>query len=168
MPWSALATSFRQIRRTYGGTGIVLMTMYRHVRPRFARVRSLVFVLACGSLLCCDSTPAGPADEPLPNGRWTAGNACLSVTDAGCNLIAGCGHGQFSRPTIRANGTFEVDGTYRVEIGPVSIDPAPPAHFSGSIDTSRLIITVVPSSSIPPATYAMTPTTPGECSSLCE
>jgi hypothetical protein len=44
------------------------------------------------------------------------------VTDSGCNLAVGCGHGQFPRPTVRADGTFDVDGKYRIEVGPISID----------------------------------------------
>jgi hypothetical protein len=30
-----------------------------------------------------------------------------------CNLGVGCGHGQLPRPIIRADGTFNVDGTYQ-------------------------------------------------------
>jgi hypothetical protein len=85
------------------------------------------------------------------------------VTETECNLAVGCGHGHFSRPTVRADGTFDVDGTYRIEAGPISIDPAPPAHFWGSLTGSRLILNVMPSGSLPPASYAMTPTTGGTC-----
>src|SRR5579864_4322800 len=82
-------------------------------------VRVLVVALvACGSLLGCHGSPSGPGEGPLANGRWTGEGACLSVTDSGCNLAVGCGHGQFPRPTVRADGTFDVDGTYRIEVGP--------------------------------------------------
>ena len=96
-------------------------------------------------------------------GVWTSGGACLTVATDTCDLTAGCGHGQFPRPIVHADGTFEADGTYRIEIGPVSIDPAPPAHFSGVVDGARLTLKVVPSgSTLPPASYAMRPaTTPG-------
>jgi len=90
------------------------------------------------------------------------------VTETGCNLAVGCGHGQFQRPIIRADGTFDVDGTYRIEVGPISIEPAPPAHFSGSMAGSRLILTVVPTAgSLQPASYSMTPTSTGTCSIPC-
>jgi hypothetical protein len=89
------------------------------------------------------------------------------VTDAGSNLAVGCGHGQFPRPTIRADGTFDVDGTYRIEIGPISIEPAPPAHFSGVMTGSRLTLSVMPSGSQPPASYTMTPTMAGSCPIPC-
>jgi hypothetical protein len=63
---------------------------------------------------------------------------------------------------IRADGTFDIDGTYRVEVGPISIEPAPPAHFSGSMAGAGLILTVVATAgSLQPASYSMTPRVPG-------
>jgi hypothetical protein len=121
-----------------------------------------------GVASACQGNPSGPNGGPLAAGRWTGDGACLSVTNAGCNLAVGCGHGQFPRPTLRADGTFDVEGTYRIEVGPVSIEPAPPAHFSGSAIGSRLMLTVVPTgASQPPATYSMTPTTAGTCPIPC-
>src|SRR5713226_3107950 len=133
------------------------------------RARVLVVALvAYGSLLGCYGNPSGPGAGPLATGRWTGDGACLGVTDTGCNLAVGCGHGQFARPTLRADGTFDIDGTYRVEIGPISIDPAPPAHFSGLVTGSRLILNVVPAAaSLPPASYSMTPAASGTCPIPC-
>jgi len=69
---------------------------------------------------------------------------------------------------VGADGTFEVDGTYRIEAGPVSIEPAPPAHFSGSFDGSRLILTVTPTvTSLPAASYSMILSGAGTCSVPC-
>jgi hypothetical protein len=129
----------------------------------------LVAALIAGTcLLACDRGPIGPGKGPLATGRWSGDSACLSVTETGCNLAVGCGHGQFQRPIIRADGTFDVDGTYRIEVGPISIEPAPPAHFSGSMAGSRLILTVVPTAgSLQPASYSMTPTSTGTCSIPC-
>src|ERR1700722_376449 len=90
----------------------------------------VVALAACGAMLGCHSSLSSPHEGSLATGRWTGDGACLSVADTGCNLAVGCGHGQFPRPTVSADGTFEVDGTYRIEAGPISIDPAPPAHFS--------------------------------------
>jgi hypothetical protein len=73
----------------------------------------------------------------------------------------------FSRPIIRADGTFDADGTYRIEVGPISIQPAPAAHFSGVVTGSGLTLTVTPSGSLPPASYSMTPTTDGTCPIPC-
>jgi hypothetical protein len=124
--------------------------------------------IVCLILAGCHGSPTEPTMTTLANGRWTANNACLSVTDAQCDLAVGCGHGQFPKPTIRADGRFDVDGTYRIEVGPVSINPAPPAHFSGSIVGSTLTLTVTPSGSLPPASYTMMPNaTPGGCPIPC-
>src|ERR1700674_2198775 len=93
----------------------------------------VVALVASGGMLACNRNPASPSEGSLAAGRWTGDGACLSVTDTGCNLAVGCGHGQFARPIIGADGTFNVDGTYRIEVGPISIEPAPPAHFFGVV-----------------------------------
>ena len=124
-------------------------------------------LVACAGLLACNRNPAGPGEGPLATGRWTGDGACLSVADTGCNLAVGCGHGQFPRPIIRTDGTFTIDGTYRIEVGPTSIEPAPPAHFSGAVIGSRLTLSVMPSGSLLPASYSMTPTTDGACPIPC-
>jgi hypothetical protein len=79
----------------------------------------------------------------------------------------GCGHGQFSKPVIRADGRFDVDGTYRIEAGPVSLDPPPPARFSGSVTGSFLLLTVVPSAPLPAASYTLRPSSAGTCLVPC-
>ena len=137
------------------------------MRQRPARVLVAALV-ACSGLFACSRSPTGPEQGPLATGRWTGAGACLSVTETGCNLAIGCGHGQFPRPTIRADGTFDVEGTYRIEVGPIAIEPAPPAHFSGSIADSRLMLSVVPTAgSLQPASYSMTPTSAGTCPIPC-
>jgi hypothetical protein len=95
-----------------------------------------LFVCACGV-----ETPTQPAVATLLAGTWT-GQGCLSVASDGCDLVVGCGHGRFPIPVVRADGTFDVEGTYRVEAGPVSIDPAPPATFSGVVKGQTLTLTV--------------------------
>jgi hypothetical protein len=92
----------------------------------------------------CTGTSA-PTEITLPLGRWTGGSACLSVTADGCDFVAGCGHGQFPRPVVHPDGSFAVGGTYRVEVGPISINPAPPAAFSGLVRGGTIMLTVVPS-----------------------
>jgi hypothetical protein len=127
-----------------------------------------VVLVGCGWVFACTGNLSGPAERPLASGRWTGNGACLSVTDTDCNLAVGCGHGQFKRPIVRRDGIFEADGTYRIEVGPISIDPAPPAHFSGYVDGSRLILSVMPTSvPLQPATYEMRPTTAGTCPIPC-
>jgi hypothetical protein len=127
----------------------------------------VVPLIACGGLLACNHNPASPKEGPLATGRWIGDGACLSVTESACNVAVGCGHGQFPRPTIRTDGTFDVDGTYRIEAGPISIEPAPPAHFSGVVTGSRLTLQVVPSGSLAPASYSMASTTAATCPTPC-
>ena len=128
---------------------------------RKALASALVF-----AALSCGGSPAAPHAGPLADGNWSGSGACVTVADS-CNMIAGCGHGVFPRPTIRDDGTFDVDGTYRIEVGPVSIDPPPPAHFSGSISGSTLTLTVVPGGSISKATYTMQASATVACGVRC-
>ena len=136
------------------------------MRRRSARVLVLALVACCG-LIACHNNPAGPEAGPLAAGRWTGSGVCLSVTETICNLVVGCGHGQFPPPIVGVDGTFDVDGTYRIEVGPISINPAPPAHFAGSVTGSRLLLNVGPTGSLPPASYSMTPTSAGTCTVPC-
>jgi hypothetical protein len=118
--------------------------------------RVLTIGVACLILGACVETPSEPGDLLLPASRWIGDGACLSVADGGCDLVAGCGHGQFPRPVLRGDGTFEVAGTYRIEAGPVSIDPAPPAMFSGVLVGGTLTLTVRPSDpSLKTGSYAL-------------
>ena len=129
--------------------------------------RCLLF-LAAFCLTACNGTPTEPRTTTLATGRWTGGGVCLTVTDTMCDLTAGCGHGQFPKPVIRSDGTFDVDGTFRIEVGPISINPPPPAHFSGSVVGSTLTLKVVPSTVTPPdATYSLQLGAPGFCGVPC-
>ena len=92
---------------------------------------------------CSAETPAQPAATMLSAGVWS-GDGCLSVAGDGCDLVVGCGHGRFPAPVVGADGTFSVEGTYRVEAGPISTDPAPPATFSGVVKGQTLTLTVTP------------------------
>jgi len=119
-------------------------------------------------VFACDGTPTGPGQTTLQTGRWTGDGACLSIAEEQCNLTVGCGHGQFPRPILDADGTFEVDGTYRIEVGPVRIDPAPAAHFSGVLVGSTLLLKVTPIGDSPPAaSYRMKRTSSGSCAVPC-
>jgi hypothetical protein len=140
---------------------------YNRIMRRWSVLALGIAFVAWGGLLACNHAPTGPDAGPLAAGRWTGDGACLSVTDAGCDLTVGCGHGQFAQPTVRADGTFDVEGTYRIEVGPISIAPAPSAHFSGTVTGSRLILNVMPSGSLPSASYSMVPTSAGTCSIAC-
>ena len=103
-----------------------------------------VVALAVISMDACAAASA-PSDIAMPLGRWSGSGACLSVTSDGCDFVAGCGHGQFSRPTVHPDGSFTANGTYRIEVGPISITPAPPATFSGTLRGGTITLTVIPS-----------------------
>jgi hypothetical protein len=87
----------------------------------------------------------------------------------GCDLVVGCGHGQFPSPVLHPDGTFEVHGTYRIEVGPISINPAPPATFSGILSGQTLTLSVTPSDpSLRPASYVLQLTNgTGKCAVPC-
>jgi hypothetical protein len=125
-------------------------------------------LVAVAFVSSCHGSPTAPNEAPLAIGRWTGGGSCLSVTETACDLVVGCGHGQFPRPALRADGTFDVGGTYRIEAGPISIEPAPPAQFSGSVRGFSLTLTVSPSAaSLPPASYSLTLAGTGRCVVPC-
>lgn len=123
--------------------------------------------VACAIAGACSTAPSAPTS--LPDGRWTGGGACLSVAAPACDFVAGCGHGQFAAPALRGDGTFSVEGTYRIEAGPIGIEPAPPATFSGVLTGGTLTLTVVPrAGGPPPATYELRMTgASGRCPVPC-
>jgi hypothetical protein len=126
--------------------------------------------LVCLLAAACAETPTQPRNTTLTAGRWTGdGGGCLSVAADGCDLVVGCGHGQFPPPVVHADGTFEVNGTYRIEAGPISINPAPPAMFSGILKGQTLTLSVTPSDpSQRPASYVLQLTNgTGKCSVPC-
>jgi hypothetical protein len=117
------------------------------------------------AIVACGGAPIEPGVAALADGRWAGFGACLTVAQT-CDFTIGCGHGQFPRPMLRADGSFDVDGTYRVEAGAISINPAPPAHFSGTVSGSTLTLTIVPSSGSSLGPYQMetsTSTCPVTC-----
>lgn len=128
-----------------------------------------IFAMAQSCLLiACAETPTQPRDTTLL-GRWTGDGACLSVAVEGCDLVVGCGHGQFPSPVVHADGSLEINGTYRIEVGPISISPAPPAMFSGVLKGRTLTLIVTPSDpSLQPSSYVLQLTTgTGKCAAPC-
>jgi len=131
--------------------------------------RTAAAIVVCLLVAACAGTPTQPRDTTLPAGRWTGDGACLSVAAEGCDLVVGCGHGQFVQPDIHADGTFAVSVTYRIEVGPISINPAPAAMFSGTLKGQTLTLHVTPSDpSLQPATYLLQLTNAsGKCAVPC-
>jgi len=114
-------------------------------RPALVAGLALAVVVISATSRCAGTT-TGPQDSLLAAGRWVgSAGVCLSVAPEGCDFVAGCGHGQFPRPTVHADGSFAVQGTYRIEVGPVSANPPPPARFNGTLSNGTLAVTVTPS-----------------------
>ena len=133
--------------------------------------RTLVVAVGFASLLACScaEAPTQPQDSTIPVGQWTGSGVCLTIAAAGCDLLIGCGHGQFPLPSVGADGTFQVQGTYRIVVGPVNTNPPPPALFAGVLKGQTLTLTVTPSDpSIQPGTYVLQPTNgPVACGVVC-
>jgi hypothetical protein len=118
--------------------------------------KKLLLAALLFAIVACGGAPTEPGVSPLADGRWAGLGACLIVAETSDFTLA-CGHGQFPRPTLRADGSFDIDGTYRVEAGPVSIGPAPPAHFSGAVSGSTLTLMILPSGGVSLGPYSMQP-----------
>jgi hypothetical protein len=132
-------------------------------------MRGRILAAAIAAVLTSTCAAAPDAPTSLAAGRWSSDSGvCLTVADI-CDLVAGCGHGQFPPPTVNRDGTFTVAGTYRIEAGPVRIEPAPPAAFAGVLAGGTLTLTVTPAdSSIRPATYVLRPAGgSGRCAVPC-
>jgi len=119
------------------------------------RAAALVVLLAA-----CSGSPTEPRTSALANGVWSGGGACLRVV-SDPNVLPhtstftfGCGRGEFPTPDLRRDGTFDADGTFVIEVGPVSQNPPPPAHFSGRLQGATLTLTVTPQT-LAPATYTL-------------
>lgn len=125
----------------------------------------LAIMALCFSLMACNGSPTEPRAVSIAEGRWTGDGACL-VVQGTATLTAGCGHGEFPTPALRSDGTFDVDGTYRVEVGPVSTAPPPPAHYSGSLTNTTLTLRVAPISGTV-ATYHLRMDPNGTCGPRC-
>jgi hypothetical protein len=139
---------------------------------------ALLFTVAIATLLgCSGGTPtspiqaAQPAQVALAVGRWTSeGSACLSVASTESSLISGCWRGRFSTPVVRADGTFDVDGTFQFEAGPSRDTAGAPAHFSGTVNGTTLNLTVrqtAASATATPVSFAFTFGGEGHCEPLC-
>lgn len=119
-------------------------------------------------LLGCNSNPTEPRTMVIAKGTWSSDGACLFVRTTSITLVAGCGHGEIPTPMIRPDGTFETEGTYRIEAGPVSQDPPPPAHYSGVLTNTMLTLKVEPSvPSLSAATFVFRSDPKATCAPRC-
>ena len=125
---------------------------------------------------CGGDTPTSPIQVGQPVqatalalGRWSSEErACLTVAQPEIQLVAGCWRGRFPMPVVRADGTFDADGTFSFEAGPSQDTPGAPAHFSGAVHGSTLTLTVQQTvGSPPPVSFEFSFAGEEACSPLC-
>jgi hypothetical protein len=142
------------------------------------RYASLLLVASAALLLSCSDRSSPTAPAPLSQsgqavvlslGRWSgeqAGSACMTVAQSETSVIAGCWRGSFATPSLRSDGTFDAEGTFRFEAGPSNDTPAPAAHFSGALNGTTLTLTVRQTTG-QQTSFALTFAGEGTCSALC-
>jgi hypothetical protein len=98
-----------------------------------------------------------PVEVPL--GRWGGDAVELLVMPNGGTVRFCCATGAINEALIPdASGHFEATGTYTFETGPVPVggNRPLPAHYSGSVDGSTMILTVsMPSETMGPFTLVL-------------
>lgn len=104
-----------------------------------------LFIIATAIVAACSgsSTVTPVVDGRLAAGTWGGDTAGLIVEDTLFHLHIGCTFGDVSgRPTVDANGRFDVMGSYMLRAYPIAVGPAVPAEFTGKLDGTTLTVTV--------------------------
>lgn|SRR5258708_30702744 len=113
---------------------------------RVAFGAALLFLEACGS--------HGPVDVPL--GRWGGDRVELLVASNSATVTFCCATGSIDQALVPdASGRFDAVGTYAFQGGPIPVggNPSVPAHYSGAVDGSTMILQVAtPSAMLGPFT----------------
>ena len=106
---------------------------------RVASGLTLVLLAACG----------GQTGVDLPSGRWGGDGVELLVASNRATATFCCATGSIDQALIPdASGHFEALGTYTFEGGPIPVggNQSVPAHYSGAIDGSTMVLKVATSS----------------------
>ena len=110
--------------------------------PRAFLGSLLATIAAVASLACAAASPVVPADLLLPLGTYGGDSAGLIVGDTAMHLHIGCTFGDVSgRVPVDASGRFDVAGSYTLRAYPITVGPAVPARFIGTIDGNRVVVT---------------------------
>lgn len=110
-----------------------------------SRATAPIAVAAAIMLFACSSSGIAPApsDGRLPLGTWGGDNAGMIVGDTAMHLHIGCTYGDVSgRIVLRANGHFDVTGSYMLRAYPIAVGPSVPARFTGQVEGSVTTVTV--------------------------
>ena len=128
-------------------------------RAPLGALRLLVVVIgSVATLSCASTTPVVPADRQLPLGTYGGDGAGMIVGDTAMHLHIGCTFGDVSgRVPVDANGRFDVAGSYTLRAYPITVGPAVPARFTGSIDGDAIVVTATIDDTVEHATVVRGP-----------
>ena len=100
-------------------------------------------VVLCAATAC--SAAAAPAG-PLPAGVWGSAQGNFTVYADSATLDMPCAAGRIPSPIVtNSNGSFDIEGFFAPQVGPVSIDgPAwQPARFVAKRNGDELTLMIV-------------------------
>jgi hypothetical protein len=118
----------------------------------------LVALVDTAALSCASASPVVPADRQLPLGTYGGDGGGMIVGDTAMHLHIGCTFGDVSgRVPVDANGRFDVTGSYMLRAYPITVGPAVPARFTGSIDGDRIVVTATIDDTVGHATVVRGP-----------
>jgi hypothetical protein len=110
------------------------------------------------ALACATTAPIVPADLQLPLGTFGGDSGGMIVGDTAMHLHIGCTFGDVSgRVPVDASGRFDVAGSYMLRAYPVTVGPAVPARFTGTIDGDRIVVTATIDDTVGHATVVRGP-----------
>ena len=118
----------------------------------------LVALVGAVTLSCASTAPVVPADMQLPLGIFGGDSGGMIVGDTAMHLHIGCTFGDVSgRVPVDASGRFDVAGSYTLRAYPITVGPAVPARFTGSIDGDRIVVTATIDDTVGHATVVRGP-----------
>jgi len=101
----------------------------------------LLLVASVAALSCASTSPVIPADALIPLGTYGGDSGGMIVGDTAMHLHIGCTFGDVSgRVPVDADGRFDVAGSYTLRAYPITVGPAVPARFTGTIDGDRVVV----------------------------
>jgi hypothetical protein len=102
-----------------------------------------IFALAASLTACAKDSATAPPATHLALGEWGGDRAQVVSGDAVTEVTYGCTSGEFTgNIPLDASGRFAVNGTYDPSVGPISVDGAMPAQFSGLVEGNTLTFAI--------------------------
>jgi hypothetical protein len=129
--------------------------------PRASLGALLLLVALVGTvaaLSCASTSPVVPADLQIPLGTYGGDSGGMIVGDTAMHLHIACTFGDVSgRVPVDASGRFDVTGSYMLRAYPITVGPAVPARFTGTIDGDRIVVTATIDDTVGHATVVRGP-----------